>query len=287
MPSSNAYLGGKPRVNFAQFHGGRVPDLTAEFDPTVLSNATLVNHDDLDTDIFFDACEACGDDANAKKADDHDLNGNKDSSPRNPSRFLPISISRRAAQYGKSALLALKYIATHELAGVLQPITSALSSSEYVPKRQIQKCLIILVFMCMFCMTASMTSMTLCGHLTYIETSSTLSHMVTPLVVYSAMSSAITRVTDWYESTMSILTKELFPTPHCRYSNLRSHVCTSDPYYVRSSLSGNDLFRNISMTGSNRTAEMDSALVCLHLNFETKNTKIGMLDSGCNNDIHR
>jgi hypothetical protein len=27
--------------------------------------------------------------------------------------------------------------------------------------------------------------------------------------------------------------------------------------------------------------------VCLHLNFETKNTKIGMLDSGCNNDIHR
>jgi hypothetical protein len=125
--------------------------------------------------------------------------------------------------------------------------------------------------------------MTLCGHHTYIETSSTLSHMVTPLVVYSAMSSAITRVTDWYESTMNILTKDLFPTPHHRYSNLRLHVCTRDPYYTRSSLSGNDLFRNISMSGSTRTAEMDADLVYLHLNFETKNIKIGMLDSGCNN----
>jgi len=28
---------------------------------------------------------------------------------------------------------------------------------------------------------------------------------------------------------------------------------------------------------------MEAALVCLHLNFETKNSKIGMLDSGCNN----
>ena len=37
------------------------------------------------------------------------------------------------------------------------------------------------------------------------------------------------------------------------------------------------------MTGSTRTAEMDAALVCLHLNFETQNSKIGMLDSGCNN----
>jgi hypothetical protein len=132
----------------------------------------------------------------------------------------------------------LKYIATHELAGVLQPITNDLSSSVFVPKRQIQKCLIILVFMFMFFMTASMT---LCGHRTYIETSSTLSHMVT-------MSSAITRVTDWYESTMNIITKDLFLTPHRRYSNLHLHECTRDPYYASSSLSGNDLFRNISMS---------------------------------------
>ncbi len=32
MPSSNAHLSGKARVNFAQFHGGRVPVLTAEFE---------------------------------------------------------------------------------------------------------------------------------------------------------------------------------------------------------------------------------------------------------------
>jgi hypothetical protein len=122
VPSSTAHLSGKARVNFAQFYGGRVPDLITEFDPTFLSNDTLVNHYDLDTDIFFDVCEVFGDDANAKKVDDHELKGNKVSTPRNSSRFLPISISRRTAQCGKSALLALKYIATHELAGVLQPI---------------------------------------------------------------------------------------------------------------------------------------------------------------------
>ena len=37
------------------------------------------------------------------------------------------------------------------------------------------------------------------------------------------------------------------------------------------------------MTGSTRSVDMEAALVCLHLNFETKNSKIGMLDSGCNN----
>ena len=48
-PSSNVFLGGRARANFAQFRGDRAPDL--EFYPTVLSNATLANHDDLDTDI--------------------------------------------------------------------------------------------------------------------------------------------------------------------------------------------------------------------------------------------
>jgi hypothetical protein len=37
------------------------------------------------------------------------------------------------------------------------------------------------------------------------------------------------------------------------------------------------------MTGSSRNVDTEAALVCLHLNFETKNSKIGMLDSGCNN----
>ncbi len=76
----------------AQFRGGRAPDLTAEFDPTVLSNATLANHDDLDTDIFFDTYEVFVDDVNVKKADDHELNGNEDPSPGIPSRFLPRAV---------------------------------------------------------------------------------------------------------------------------------------------------------------------------------------------------
>ena len=39
------------------------------------------------------------------------------------------------------------------------------------------------------------------------------------------------------------------------------------------------------MTGSGRDLDMEAALVCLHLNFETKNSKIGMIDSGCNNPM--
>jgi hypothetical protein len=42
------------------------------------------------------------------------------------------------------------------------------------------------------------------------------------------------------------------------------------------------------MTGPGRCAnpEREAALVCLHLNFETKHSKVGMLDSGCNNPMH-
>ena len=76
--------------------------------------------------------------------------------------------------------------------------------------------------------------------------------MVTPLVFHTTLSSVITEASDWYESVMNTLMKMFFPTSPCRYSNLL--VPTRDPYYV-----------------------------CLHLNFETKNSKIGMLDSGCNN----
>jgi hypothetical protein len=39
------------------------------------------------------------------------------------------------------------------------------------------------------------------------------------------------------------------------------------------------------MTGLRRNIDMEVAIVCLHLNFETKNSKIGILDSGCNNAI--
>jgi hypothetical protein len=108
-----------------------------------------------------------------------------------------------------------------------------------------------------------------------------LSHMVTPLVFHTTLSSVITGASDWYESVMNTLMKMFFPTSPCRYSNLL--VPTRDPYYVCSSLSGDDLFQNITMTGLSRNIDMEAALVCLHLNFETKNSKIGMLDSGCNN----
>ena len=110
MPSSNAYHGGRARATYAQYVGagdGSPDSLSPNATP---ANVTPVNHDDAD--IFFDACEFIGD----------DINGNKSPSPQMSSWVPFISFRRRAAQSGKYALMALKYIATHELAGVLQPI---------------------------------------------------------------------------------------------------------------------------------------------------------------------
>ena len=39
------------------------------------------------------------------------------------------------------------------------------------------------------------------------------------------------------------------------------------------------------MTGSGRDVDTEAGLVCLHLNFQTENSKIGMIDSGCNNPM--
>ena len=63
-------------------------------------------------------------------------------------------------------------------------------------------------------------------------------------------------------------------------------MATRDPYYDRTQLS-DEPFQNISMMGPGRCAdpERQSALVCLHLNFETKHSQVGMLDSGCNNPM--
>ena len=126
-------------------------------------------------------------------------------------------------------------------------------------------------------------STTLCRHRTYMDTTSTMSHMVMPLVISTDMSTAITRIYDWYDPFINTLTKAFFPTSPRRYSNLHPRVSTRDPYYVCSRVSGDELFQNISMTGMSRSEAMEAALVCLHLNFETKHSKIGMLDSGCNN----
>jgi hypothetical protein len=174
--------------------------------------------------------------------------------------------------------MSLKYIATHELAGVLQPISSTIRNSVYVPKRQLQACLTLLIFMCIFGMTMGMT---LSSYRTYLDTASILPHLVPHLLFHTAMSSVITGASVWYASTMNTLTKIFFPTSPRKYSNVR--VPTRDPYYARTSLCGDDLFPNISMTGSSRNFNTEAALICLHLNFETKNSKIGMLDSGCNN----
>ena len=110
----------------------------------VSSNATPADHDSLDPDIFFDTCEVFGDDADIKEPADHMLDENKDPSPRMSSRFLSTSCSQRVAQRGKSALVVLTYIATHELGGILHPIVSTMKSSVYVPKRQLQECLMML-----------------------------------------------------------------------------------------------------------------------------------------------
>ena len=141
-------------------------------------------------------------------------------------RCLPIDIwspcvwaprFRRAARCGKAALLALKYIVTHELTGVLQPIVHSVKSNVYLPKRQLQKCLMMLLFICMISMTMSTT---LCLHRTYMDTTSTMSHMVMPLVISTDMSTAITRLLNiWFvrllhehshESIFSDLTSPIF-----------------------------------------------------------------------------
>jgi hypothetical protein len=127
--------GGRARVTFAR---DRATDLTVGFTPKVSSNVTPVHHyDDDDADFFFDACEVLGNDANE----------NKDPSPQMSSRFPSMSFTRRAAQIGKFSLIVLKYIATHDLTGVLQPISSIRKNSVYIPKRQLQGCLMLLIFM--------------------------------------------------------------------------------------------------------------------------------------------
>lgn len=71
-------------------------------------------------------------DTNIQEFPDHVLDGNKDQLPGTSSRVTSISFARRVAQSEKSALMVLKYIATHELTGALQPIATSMKSSVYV-----------------------------------------------------------------------------------------------------------------------------------------------------------
>jgi hypothetical protein len=106
--------------------------------------------------------------------------------------------------------------------------------------------------------------------------------MVMPLLTSVAMSDIVNL--SWYNFAMNALQHALFPISPLRYSNLHPRIATKDPYYARNS---DELFQNISMMGPGHCAnpEREASLVCLHLNFETKHSKVGMLDSGCNNPM--
>ena len=107
----------------------------AVFTSAVLPNSTQADHAGLQPYIFFEASDFFNDEVDLHKPHDADYDENKDPSPTSP---LPsISFARRAARCGKAALVALKYIATHELTGVLQPIAHSLKSTMYLLKRQV------------------------------------------------------------------------------------------------------------------------------------------------------
>jgi len=103
-----------------------------------------------------------------------------------------------------------------------------------------------------------------------------------PLLISVAMSDIVNL--SWYNFAMNPLQHALFPILPLRYSNLHPRIVTKDPYCARNS---DELFQNISMMGPGHCTnpEQETALVCLDLNFETKHSKVGMLDSGCNNPM--
>jgi hypothetical protein len=79
----------------------------------------------------------------------------------------------------KNALVTLKYIATHELTGVLQPIIGD-PKRLYVPRRQIQTCIMLLDFRGKICASVGVTSVAYRAH---VEATSTMSTMVMPLLI--------------------------------------------------------------------------------------------------------
>jgi hypothetical protein len=96
-----------------------------------------------------------------------------------------------------------------------------------------------------------------------------MSILVKPLLVSVAMSNIVNL--SGYNFFMTVLQRALFPILPLRYSNQNPRTATKDPYYSRKS---DALFQNISMMGLKYGAnqEHEAALVCLHLNFETKHS---------------
>jgi hypothetical protein len=79
-------------------------------------------HATVDADEFFDTCVSFEDNAEIEAHADDTIGDNARSSIRRSSSLL--SIARRAARSAKVGLATLKYIAIHELIGVLQPSIS-------------------------------------------------------------------------------------------------------------------------------------------------------------------
>jgi hypothetical protein len=285
MPGSNAYSG-RARGLMINFHAEPRPKPSDAISHAI-SHADVffdarecLSYDNdnahVDADVFFDTREFFDDNAEIKTRANDIVSDKTCSSIRMSSLWL--SAARRAARGAKTALVTLKYIATHELTGVLQPIIGD-PKRLYVPRRQIQTCIMLLVFMGMICASVGVTSVAFRAH---VEATSTMSTMVMPLLISVAMSDTVN--VSWYNFAMNALQHALFPISPLRYSNLHPRIATKDPYYARNS---HELFQNISMMGPGHCAnpEREAALVCLHLNFETKHSKVGMLDSGCNNPM--
>ena len=283
-PNSNAYYGGRARGFMVV---GRRPVVLPPMDNdndnfgvdgAVFSDNFGANDAD-DPNAFYDACEHFDDDRYCDFECDADVfyDAEEEFTDACP-RF--ISLATRAARRGRAGIMTLKYIATYDFTGVLQPIYRN-TPGQYVPKRYFQKVLLLLVAMCMLYMTVGIVS---CGHRVHIETTSIMSLAATPLLLPLDVMHALSPVYSWINSLVSLLTNKIFTVKRFSYTNLHSHVPTSDPY-SRVCSPANAFCQNISMTGSGRDLDTEAALVCLHLNFETKNSKIGMLDSGCNNPM--
>jgi hypothetical protein len=179
-------------------------------------------HAPVDMDLFFDTSEFFDDKAviavcAGEIARDQHLGASDQarsfiqmSSPR-------LSFATRAARGAKVALVTLKYIATHELTGVLQPLIGN-SKRSYVPKRQLQAFIMLFLFVGMTCVTVGVTSV---SHRAHSEAKSTMSILVKPLLFSVAMSNIVNL--SWYNFFMIALQRALFPISPLRYSSQNQH----------------------------------------------------------------
>ena len=129
MPGSNAYSG-RARGLMINFHAESRPK-SSDAIFHAISHADVffdacecLSYDNdnahVDADVLFDTREFFDDNAEIETRANDIVSDKTCSSIRMSSLWL--SAARRAARGAKTALVTLKYIATHELTGVLQPI---------------------------------------------------------------------------------------------------------------------------------------------------------------------